>query len=83
MKIRFYAGGLLLLAALGLTGCSTVEAPPQHVVLVNHSGQSLYLTGPKARKPESTNDFDQHLAASPRPSPPIPIASLPMARGKS
>ncbi len=63
MKIRFYAGGLLLLAALGLTGCSTVEAPPQHVVLVNHSGQSLYLTGPKARKPESTNDFDQHLAA--------------------
>jgi DMSO/TMAO reductase YedYZ molybdopterin-dependent catalytic subunit len=26
MKIRFHAGGLLLLAALGLTGCSTVLA---------------------------------------------------------
>ncbi len=63
MKIRFYAGGLLLLAALGLTGCSTVEAPPQHVVLVDHEGRSLYLAGPKARKPESTNDFEQHLAA--------------------
>jgi len=26
VKIRFYAGGLLLLAALDLTGCSTVLA---------------------------------------------------------
>jgi hypothetical protein len=26
MKIRFHAGGLLLLAALGQTGCSTVLA---------------------------------------------------------
>jgi hypothetical protein len=63
MKIRFYAGGLLLLAALGLTGCSTVEAPSQHVVLVDHEGRSLYLAGPKARKIESTNDFHQHLMA--------------------
>lgn len=64
MKIRFYAGGLLLLAALGLTGCGTVEAPQrQNVVLVNHEGQSLYLSGTNALKPESTNDFDQHLLA--------------------
>ena len=63
MKIRFYAGGLLLLATLGLTGCSTVEAPQEHVVLVDHEGRSLYLAGPKARKIESTNDFEQHLAA--------------------
>jgi pimeloyl-ACP methyl ester carboxylesterase len=63
MTTRFYAAGLLLLAALGLTGCRTVEAPPQHVVLVDHEGRSLYLAGPKARKIESTNDFDQHLAA--------------------
>ena len=63
MKIRFHAGGLLLLAALGLTGCGTVEAPlRQNVVLVNHKGQSLYLSGTNALKPESTNDFDQHLA---------------------
>ena len=62
MKIRFYAGGLLLLAALGLAGCSTVEAPREHVVLVDHEGRSLYLAGPKARKIESTNDFAQHLA---------------------
>ena len=57
------ASALLLLAALGLTGCSTVEAPPQHVVLVNHSGRSLYLAGPKARKTESPQDFERHLAA--------------------
>lgn len=60
---RPVAGGLLLLAVLGLTGCSTVEAPPQHVVLVDHSGRSLYLTGPKARKTESPEDFEQHLKA--------------------
>ena len=63
MMIRFFAGGLLLLAVLGLTGCGTVEAPREHVVLVDHEGRSLYLAGPKARKIESTNDFDQHLLA--------------------
>jgi pimeloyl-ACP methyl ester carboxylesterase len=61
VKIRFYAGGLLLLTALGLADCSTVESPQQHVVLVDHEGRSLYLAGPKARKIESTNDFEQHL----------------------
>lgn len=63
MKIRFFAGGLVLLAALVLTGCSSVEAPREHVVLVDHEGRSLYLAGPNARKIESTNDFDQHLLA--------------------
>ena len=57
------ASALLLLAVLGLTGCSTVEAPQQHVVLVNHSGRSLCLAGPKARKTESPQDFERHLAA--------------------
>jgi pimeloyl-ACP methyl ester carboxylesterase len=69
MKKRFIAGktglfaGLLLLAALGLTGCGTVEAPSEHVVLVDHSGRSLYLSGPKIRKPEGPQDFARHLAA--------------------
>ena len=64
MKIRFFVAGLLLLAALGLTGCGTVEAPQrQNVVLVDHSGRSLYLSGTNALKPESTNAFEAHLAA--------------------
>jgi pimeloyl-ACP methyl ester carboxylesterase len=56
-------GRLLLLAVLGLTGCRTVEAPWQHVVLVDHAGHPLYLSGAKARKPESPQDFARHLAA--------------------
>ncbi|HTY87279.1 MAG TPA: hypothetical protein VMB80_07430 [Candidatus Acidoferrum sp.] len=44
-----------------MSGCRTVEAPSEHVVLVDHSGRSLYLAGPKARKAECTNDFAQHL----------------------
>jgi pimeloyl-ACP methyl ester carboxylesterase len=56
------AGGLLLLAAVALTGCRTVEAPAENVVLVDHSGHSLYLAGAKARKRESPQDFAQHLA---------------------
>ena len=64
MKIQFHAGGLLLLAVLGFTGCGTVDAPQrQNVVLVDHSGRSLYLSGTNALKPESTNDFESHLAA--------------------
>ena len=63
MKIRFLTGGLLLLVTLGLTGCKTVESSPAHVVLVDHSGRSLHVAGPKVLKPESTNDFAQHLAA--------------------
>ncbi|MGO8836341.1 MAG: hypothetical protein ACLQAH_18485 [Limisphaerales bacterium] len=64
MKIRFHVAGLLLLAALVLTGCGTVDAPQrQNVVLVDHSGRSLYLSGTNALTPESTNDFGSHLAA--------------------
>jgi pimeloyl-ACP methyl ester carboxylesterase len=63
MKIQFLVAGLFLSAVLGWTGCSTVDAPlRQNVVLVNHKGQSLYLSGTNALKPESADDFDQHLA---------------------
>jgi pimeloyl-ACP methyl ester carboxylesterase len=57
------AGGLFLPAALLLAGCRTVEAPPQHVVLVDHSGHSLHLTGAKARERENQQEFAAHLAA--------------------
>jgi len=56
-------GSVLLLAALGLTGCGTVQAPPEHVVLVDHSGRPLYPAGPRARHRESPADFALHLAA--------------------
>jgi pimeloyl-ACP methyl ester carboxylesterase len=58
-----FTTGLFFLAALVLTGCRTVEAPSQHVVLVDHSGHSLYLAGANARKRESPQDFAHHLAA--------------------
>src|SRR2546429_2527503 len=56
-------GGFLFLILFSLTACSTVHAPPQHVVLVDHSGKSLNPDGQFAQKPQSEEDFDRHLAA--------------------
>ncbi len=69
---RHVLHGLLLASLASLTACTTpVHAPHQHVVLVNHDGQSLYtdLDGdcyrdkPRFLSPESADDFKRHLAA--------------------
>jgi pimeloyl-ACP methyl ester carboxylesterase len=43
------------------SGCTAVQAPRQHVVLVNRSGKSMFPEGPRARKVEEPDDFVDHL----------------------
>src|SRR6266540_2913400 len=42
------------------SGCTAVQAPRQHVVLVSRSGKSMWPD--RARKPEKSGEFAEHLA---------------------
>jgi pimeloyl-ACP methyl ester carboxylesterase len=55
--------GFLLTLAICGSGCTAVQAPRQHVVLVNRSGKSLFPDGDRARKPEKAGEFAAHLTA--------------------
>jgi pimeloyl-ACP methyl ester carboxylesterase len=60
--------GLLMLAMGWLAGCSApAPAPREHVVLVDHSGLSLYVNNPTNGQQflsrEGSNVFKEHLAA--------------------
>ncbi|HEX4351178.1 MAG TPA: hypothetical protein VH251_12360, partial [Verrucomicrobiae bacterium] len=57
---------VMLIFLLGLSACTTVHAPPSHVVLVDHTGKPLYVNGPDGvfgRLEQTNSDFIGQLAA--------------------
>jgi pimeloyl-ACP methyl ester carboxylesterase len=68
MKSNGMAALGLMLAMCGLAGCSApAPAPREHVVLVDHSGVSLYVNAPTNQQRflhrETDSDFLGHLSA--------------------
>jgi len=55
--------GLLLTALAFGSGCAVVQAPREHVVLVNRSGKPVFPDGDRARKAEKSGEFASHLAS--------------------